>query len=87
MKTISALAIAALLSSAAVATAQATSAAEPGDGQRDTKALNLLEANGYTAFSNFRAMGKNFLADVKQGNGVQRTVTVDPDTGTVTPQG
>jgi len=51
-------------------------------GDRDTKALNLLEANGYAQIEQFRADGKHFDATVKQaGKDVQ--VTVDPDTGQI----
>ncbi len=54
---------------------------------RDTKALNMLEANGYTRFSNFRSDGKNFEATVTANNGKQMTVIVDPDSGHITRQG
>jgi hypothetical protein len=59
--------------------------AHPEDNGRDTRALNMLEANGYAAFSNFRQQGNDFAADVKQ-NGRQFTVLVDPDSGKITPQ-
>lgn len=52
---------------------------------RMTHALNLLEAQGYGDFSNFRAEGKNFAATVTR-NGRQFTVVVDPDTDHVTPK-
>ena len=89
MNQISALAIAALFAGTAAA-APAHAAMSPkdsvgGDGTRDTKALNMLEAQGYTDFSNFRPDGKNFAADVTQG-GKSRAVTIDPDSGTITPQ-
>ena len=48
-----------------------------------TKALNMLEAQGYGAFSNFRPVGGNFAATVSQ-NGKTFQVTVDPATGQIT---
>jgi hypothetical protein len=51
-------------------------------GDRETKALNLLEANGYAQIVQFHPDGRNFDATVKQaGKDVQ--VTVDPDSGQV----
>lgn len=54
-------------------------------GDRATAALNLLEANGYTQFSNFQRAGSDFEATVNR-NGRQMTVVVDPDSGKITPQ-
>ncbi|HUK11410.1 MAG TPA: hypothetical protein VLX09_26320 [Stellaceae bacterium] len=50
---------------------------------RETAALNLLGANGYSDFVNFRADGKNFEATVLRG-GKTETVVVNPDARTVT---
>ena len=49
---------------------------------RETAALNLLGANGYPAFANFRPDGKNFEATVMR-NGKNDTVVVNPDAKTV----
>ncbi|MGA3305690.1 MAG: hypothetical protein ABSC26_06740 [Stellaceae bacterium] len=51
-------------------------------GQRETQALNLLEAQGYGNFTDFRAEGANFAATVSDPNG-QYTVLVNPDNGQV----
>jgi hypothetical protein len=53
---------------------------------RITHALNLLEAQGYGDFRNFRQDGKNFDATVTR-NGKQMSVQVDPDSNQVTVQG
>ena len=66
--------------------AAARSAHDTAVGDRMTHALNLLEANGYGEFSNFRPAGKNFMATVT-GNGQRFTVTIDPDSEQVTRQG
>ena len=52
-------------------------------GHRMTKALNLLEANGYGGFTNFKADGDGYKATVTR-DGHDVTVHVDPDTGKVT---
>jgi hypothetical protein len=52
---------------------------------RATDALNTLEAQGYTEFSDFRQDGSNFAATVTQ-KGQQFTVIVNPDTHQVTRQ-
>jgi hypothetical protein len=52
-------------------------------GQRETQALNLLEAQGYGNFTDFRSEGANFTAIVSDPNG-RYTVTVNPDNGQVT---
>lgn len=54
--------------------------------ERMTQALNLLEAKGYGDFRDFTADGKDFTASVND-NGRHVTVLVDPDAGTITPQG
>ena len=53
---------------------------------RETKALNLLEAKGYTYFSNFKPDGRDYSATVAK-NGHNMTVLVDPAKGQVTAQG
>jgi hypothetical protein len=52
---------------------------------RETKALNLLEAKGYASFSNFKPDGHDYSATVAQ-NGHNMTVMVDPVSGRVTTQ-
>lgn len=52
---------------------------------RYTQALNLLEAKGYTGFTNFRRAGSDFMASVTQ-NGRARTLMIDPDHGIITPK-
>lgn len=53
---------------------------------RETKALNVLQANGYGSdYQNFQRDGNNYSATVTK-NGKPEKVTIDPDTGTVTPQ-
>lgn len=53
---------------------------------RDTAALNLLSANGYTGLTDFRADGIVFVAKA-QHDGKPVTVMVDPDTGVIAPIG
>lgn len=53
---------------------------------RDTAALNLLSANGYTGLTDFRADGLVFVAKA-QHDGKPVTVMVDPDTGVIAPIG
>jgi hypothetical protein len=55
-------------------------------GDRMTAALNLLEAKGDGAFTDFKQSGKDFVATVTE-NGQHVRVTVDPDSGQVTRQG
>lgn len=50
---------------------------------RMTHALNLLEANGYGAFSDFKRDGDDFAATVSQ-SGTPFTVIVNPDTDQIT---
>lgn len=52
-------------------------------GDRETKALNLLEANGYATIQAIRPVGRHFEATVMK-DGKALTVTVDPATGAVT---
>jgi len=52
-------------------------------GDPDTRALNLLEANGYTNIQQFKKSGASFEATVMK-NGKTQTVTVDPGTGQIT---
>jgi len=51
-------------------------------GDPDTKALNLLEANGYTDITQFRQVGGDYQATVSK-DGKPLTVTVDPGTGQI----
>lgn len=53
---------------------------------RMTQALNMLEANGYGDFSDFKPAGTNFTAMVTRNN-QHFAVTVDPDTNQITRQG
>ena len=57
-----------------------------GDAARMTQALNLLEAQGYGSFSNFKADGANFQATVDQ-NGQSFSVLINPDSGQISRQG
>jgi hypothetical protein len=52
---------------------------------RETKALNLLEAKGYGSFNNFKPDGQDYAATVTQA-GHNMTVLVDPDNGQITTQ-
>jgi hypothetical protein len=71
-----------------VALAASETAAVPAadTAQRMTRALNLLEAKGYGAFSNFAPDGKNFTATVTEGSR-HFSVIVDPDSDQVTRRG
>jgi hypothetical protein len=51
-------------------------------GDTDTKALNLLEANGYTDIRQFRRVGQHYEAVTTKG-GKSSTVVVDPATGEI----
>jgi hypothetical protein len=51
-------------------------------GDPGTKALNLLEANGYTDVTQFRQVGGDYQATVTK-DGKPVTVTVDPGTGQI----
>jgi hypothetical protein len=52
---------------------------------RETSALNVLEAKGYGGnYTGFRRDGSNYSAMVTH-NGKQQKVIIDPDAGTVTP--
>ena len=74
----------ALASTSAATTAVDRSVRVTGD--RMTSALNLLEAKGYATFTGFKPEGDRFVATVSQGNR-QFPVSIDPDSGQVTPQG
>jgi hypothetical protein len=54
--------------------------------RRETAALNLIESKGYGDYTDFRADGRNFSAQV-MSHGKRMTVIADPDTGKVTRQG
>jgi hypothetical protein len=56
-------------------------------GDRDTDALNLLGADGYTGITNFNASGQDFTASAVDPHNKRVQVTVDPATGTVTTTG
>ena len=53
---------------------------------RETRALNLLEAQGYGSFTDFAPAGKDFTAKVTQ-NGHVSTMRIDPESGQVRPVG
>ena len=55
------------------------------ESSRATAALNVLEEQGYAAFSDFRPNGSTFTALVNDG-GQQFRVTIDPDTGQISRQ-
>ena len=69
----------------AMAAAKREDRADPKEA-RITNALNLLEANGYGAFSDFKPDGRNFDATVT-ANGQHFAVSVDPDTNQITRKG
>lgn len=52
------------------------------EGSRATVALNVLEAQGYASFSDFRPDGSTYTALVSDG-GQQFRVTINPDTGQI----
>jgi len=51
-------------------------------GQRETAALNLLEAHGYGNFTEFHADGANYTATVNNPDG-SYAVLINPDSGQV----
>jgi hypothetical protein len=52
---------------------------------RETRALNVLEAKGYGgSYTDFQSAGRNYSAMVTH-NGKSQKVIIDPDRGTVTP--
>ncbi|MGB8181684.1 MAG: hypothetical protein WCF13_04880 [Stellaceae bacterium] len=55
------------------------------EGGRTTAALNVLEAQGYASFSDFRPDGTKFTALVSD-NGQQFRIIIDPDTGQISRQ-
>lgn len=86
--TVVAIAVGAMVAQAAPTTKQSGDTPES---RRATAALNILEAQGYgagledhqrSAFADFEAQGKDFIAVISQG-GRRFKVSVDPDTGTV----
>ena len=54
-------------------------------GSRATAALNVLEAQGYASFSDFRPSGNAYTALVTD-NGQQFRVVINPDTGQISRQ-
>ena len=66
--------------------AHATMASSNRQADRETQALNLLEAKGYSGFTNFRPAGKDFAASVTQ-NGHTANLRVDPQSGQITTVG
>jgi len=64
---------------------QAT-AVRTGAADRETQALNLLEAKGYGGFTNFRPAGNDFTATVTR-EGRTMNVQVNPQSGQVTTAG
>lgn len=86
--------VALLVSSAALAAPLTKAADDTPEAHRATRALNILEAQGYaaglqdnsfTAFRDFHAQGKDYIATVRQ-NGRMFQVIVDPETGQITRQ-
>jgi hypothetical protein len=79
---------ASLMSGAGAAMAQTPAKAMPMHPVRDqqgdpaTRALNLLEANGYATFQQFHRVGDHYEA-VATKDGKPVTVSVDPATGQV----
>jgi hypothetical protein len=78
-----------MLSGPAAAIAQETglpheSPVDTIEGQRATKALNILANQNFDSFSNFGPAGDNFVATVRRGN-MTFDVLIDPDRGTVEP--
>ena len=69
----------------ALSTPAFAAAAGNAQDERATAALNLLEANGYGSFSNFRDARGNFEATVLRA-GRPTPVVINPDTGKITPQ-
>lgn len=76
----------ALIAGAFLAASAGMALAATGDAARMTEALNLLEAQGYGSFSNFKADGVNFAATVSQ-DGRSFTVLIIPDSGQIIRQG
>jgi hypothetical protein len=76
---------------ASLAAAPAKTTGDTPQARRTTRALNLLEAQGFaadlqeksaSAFRDFHEQGKGFIATVSQ-KGRNYVVTVDPETGEV----
>ncbi len=75
------------MSAAGLAMAQdSTGSSWQQQADRATHALNLLESQGYTRFSDFQANGQNFTADVTRG-GKTMVVMINPDTNQILPGG
>jgi hypothetical protein len=81
-----ALAALALLTGAAFASQPATQSGNSAAGGKATRALNLLEAKGYSNFWNFQPQGNDFTAKVEQQNHRTVTLLIDPSSGTVRPE-
>lgn len=75
-----------LFAGAFLAAGSGLALAADADAARMTQALNLLEAQGYGAFSNFKQSGTDFEATVNQ-NGQSFKVLINPDSGQITRQG
>jgi hypothetical protein len=60
---------------------------EDAAGDRYTDALNILAASGYTGISNIAESGQNFTATANSPQNKPVSVTVDPASRTVTPNG
>lgn len=67
------------------ATAPAVPDLDNPEGGRATTALNVLEAQGYASFSDFRSSGSAYTALVTD-NGQQFRVVINPDTGQISRQ-
>jgi hypothetical protein len=52
-------------------------------GDREVRALNLLEAKGYRHFMTVREHGRQFIVDATRA-GKKVTVTINPDNGQIT---
>lgn len=72
-------------SQAATASAPAVPDLDSPEGGRATAALNVLEAQGYASFSDFRSSGSAYTALVTD-NGQQFRVVINPDTGQISRQ-
>ncbi len=57
-----------------------------GQGDQATRALNILEAQGYRVFRDFQRMGNRYDVTATRNDSVVH-VQVDPSTDTVTPIG
>lgn len=73
-------------SSAPVSDRRTGSGQTAADGNRATKALNLLVSSGYGSFTEFQPHGKDFTAVVARG-GERTPMLIDPSSGRITPSG